>query len=136
MGKIKQFSDKVIKKIKYRNLEEEHLDEENSEEIKLLSDDVYEQIKDFYRYSLTEEQESLIDKLISDEELKQYYKEYGLCDDCKQPNTYSGWCRICNTKRFQQNFKNWTSRNNDVDEFFQKTQLKAKNKWEILEWIE
>ena len=38
------------------------------EEIKLLSDDVYEQIKDFIYYNLTEEQESLIDKLIPDEE--------------------------------------------------------------------
>ena len=122
MGKIKQFSDKVIKKIKYRNLEEEHLDEENSEEIKLLSDDVFEQIKDFYRYSLTEEQESLIDKLILDDELKQCYKKYGLCNECKQPKTTRRWCRICN---FQRNFKNWTSGNNDVDKFIQKTQLKS-----------
>ncbi|UZO13099.1 uncharacterized protein OCT59_004605 [Rhizophagus irregularis] len=41
-----------------------------------LSDDVIEQIKDFkYRY-LTEEQESLIDKLITDKELKERCKKY------------------------------------------------------------
>ncbi|CAB4400073.1 unnamed protein product [Rhizophagus irregularis] len=45
------------------------------DEIK-LSDDVIEQIKDFEYWELTEEQESLIDKLITEEELKE---EYGLC---------------------------------------------------------
>src|SRR5579871_6642023 len=102
------------------------------EEIKLLSDDVFEQIKDFKHYWLTKGQKSLIDKLILDEELKQRYKEFGLCNECKQPKT-SRWCRICN---FQRNFKNWTSGNNDVDKFIQKTQLKAKSRFEILEWIE
>ena len=40
------------------------------EEIKLLSDDVFEQIKDFNHRNLTEEHELLIDKLILDEKLK------------------------------------------------------------------
>ena len=86
------------------------------EEIK-LSDDVIEQIKDFTYCRLTEEQKSLIDKLISDDELKQRYKLYGLCNECKQPKGSDYWCRICN---FQRNFKNWTSGNNDVDKFIQK----------------
>ena len=103
------------------------------EEIKLISDDVYEQIKDFDRGNLTEEQASLIDKLIFDEELKKYYKEYGLCYECKQPKNNVYWCRIC---AFQQNFKNWTSGNDDVDKFIQKSQLKAEETREILEWIE
>ena len=102
------------------------------EGIKQLSDDVYEQIKDFNHRYLTEEQISLIDKLILDNELKERYKHYGLCSECKQPKTNYDWCR-CN---FQQNFKNWTSGNNDVDKFIQKTQLNAKSRHEILEWIE
>ena len=106
------------------------------EELKQLDDGVYEQIKDFDRYDLTGEQKSLVDKLILDEELKNDYKEYGLCEKCKQPKTSHYWCRICNTKHFQQNFKNWTSGNHDVDEFIQKAQLKAKSYREILEWIE
>ena len=106
------------------------------EEIKQLSNDVIEQIKDFKYRNLTEEQESLIDKLILDDELKQRYKLYGLCDECKQPKTFLNWCRICNAKHFQQNFKNWTSGNDNVDEFIQKTQLKAKSEYEVLEWIE
>jgi len=49
------------------------------EEIK-LSNDVFDQTKDFVYWELTEEQEVLIDKLILNKELKGRYKEYGLCD--------------------------------------------------------
>src|SRR5436190_1096388 len=105
------------------------------EEIKLC-DDVFEQIKDFdhYRY-LTKEQKLLIDKLILNEELKERYKKHGLCKECKQPNTDSRykWCQSCNAKHFQQNFQNWTSGNHDIDEFIQKTQLKAESYDEVIE---
>src|SRR4051794_10797139 len=105
------------------------------EEIK-LSDDVIDQIKDFNRRKLTDEQKSLIDKLILNEELNHCYKEFGLCEICKQPNTGDYWCQSCNSKHFQQNFQNWTSGNHDIDEFIQKAQLKAKYPREVLEWIE
>src|SRR6266496_2595305 len=105
-----------------------------------LSNDVFEQIKDFNHQILSEEQELLIDKLILNEELKGRYKDYGLCKECKQPNTSNHhgnyWCQPCNSKHFQQNFKNWTSGNSIIDEFIQKVQLKAKNHRMILEWIE
>ena len=78
-------------------------------------------------------QETLVDKLILDDELKNNYKTYGLCEECKQPKDRYYWCRLCN---FQQNFKNWTSGNHDVDKFSQKTQLKTKNDKKVLEWIE
>ena len=102
------------------------------EEIKQLSDDVIEQIKDFGNYYyLNEEQRSLIDKLILDEELKERYKRNGLCHECKHLKNNYYWCRICNAKRFQQNFKNWCSGNDDIDKFIQKAQLKAENnQWE------
>ena len=102
------------------------------EEIK-LSDDVIDQIKDFDHKYLTEEQKSLIDKLILNEELKECYKDYGLCKQCKQPKNNGIWCRMC---VFQQNFKNWTSGNHDVDEFIQNAQLKAVNEYKVVEWIE
>ena len=101
-----------------------------------LSDDVFDQIKDFDRWNLTEEQKLLIDKLILNEELKKCYKWYGLCKKCKQIKNYVSWCQSCVSEYFQQNFKNWTSGNHDVDEFIQKAQLKAKNIQEVLEWIE
>ena len=59
-----------------------------------ISDGVFEQIKDFEYRKLNEE-------------LKQRYKKYGLCEGCKQGiNEYYIWCQPCNSKRFQQNFKN------------------------------
>ncbi|GBC32725.2 hypothetical protein RIR_jg12117.t1 [Rhizophagus irregularis DAOM 181602=DAOM 197198] len=32
-----------------------------------------------------------------------------LCEECNQNNTGYEWCRACNAKHFQRNFKNWTS---------------------------
>src|SRR5207244_855130 len=63
---------------------------------------------------------------------KERYKKNGLCKECKQPKINYFWCQCY----FQQNFKNWTSGNNYVDEFIQKMQLKVKKREEILEWIE
>src|ERR1051325_11443581 len=104
-----------------------------SDDVFELSDAVYEQIKDFDHDYLTEEQKLLVDKLILDEELKNNYKKNGLCEKCRQPKNSWMWCQICN---FQQNFKNWTSGNHNVDKFIQKTQLKAQDDLEVLEWIE
>jgi hypothetical protein len=98
----------------------------------MLSDDVFEQIKDFDYKNLTEKQSLLIDKLILNEELKGRYKENGLCEECKQPKNYNHIYQC----KLQQNFKNWTSGNNEVDKFIQKAQLKAKSYAGILEWIE
>ena len=42
------------------------------------NDGVYEQIKDFTYWRLTEKRNLLVDKLILDEESKNKYKEYGL----------------------------------------------------------
>ena len=100
-----------------------------------FNDDVIEQIKDFDKYwNLTEEQKLLIDKLILNEELKNCYKAFGLCKECKQPNTGYSWCQQCDSKRLQQNFKNWTSGNPDVDKLIQESQLNTN--YVKLEWVE
>src|SRR5687767_8116336 len=95
-----------------------------------LSEDVINQIKDFRYYKLTQEQKSLIDELIPNEELRERYKIHGLCNECSQPNTghYGSynryyWCQSCNSKYFQQDFDKWTSGNKEIDEFLQKFQL-------------
>src|SRR5271166_4268631 len=75
-------------------------------------------------------------KLLLNKELKERYKHYGVCEECKQPKTDHNWCQSCNAKNFQQNFDNWTSKNHDIDEFIQNAQLNAKNYKEVLEWIE
>ena len=68
-----------------------------------LSNDVINQIKDLpkYRYQ-SSEQNSLIDELIPNEELRERYKKYGLCKECSQLNTYRyyNWCQSCNSKHF------------------------------------
>jgi hypothetical protein len=118
----------------------------NSNTYNKLSDDVIDQIKDFkptYRYdckfpfydNLTQEQKSLIDELIPNEELRERYKKYGLCKECSQPNTGKDWCQSCNSKHFQQDFNKWTSGNKEIDEFIQDFQLNATCYEEVLEWI-
>ena len=54
-----------------------------------ISDVVFEKIKDFKCYKLTEQQ-LLINK--PNKELKQHYKLYGFCEGCKQLNIDSTWC--------------------------------------------
>ncbi|EXX50138.1 Skt5p [Rhizophagus irregularis DAOM 197198w] len=58
-----------------------------------------------------------------------------LCNECKQPYIDYQWCQQCNSKRFQQDFLKWTSKNKFVDEFIKEAQLNAKNCYEVLEWI-
>src|SRR4051812_46879417 len=99
-----------------------------------LSEDVINQIKDFPRL-FTQEQRSLIDELIPNEELRERYKKHGLCKECGQPNTGWKWCQSCNSKHFQQDFNKWTSDNKEIDEFIQKFQLNATREEEVLEWI-
>src|ERR1043166_112791 len=107
----------------------------NSNTYNKLSDDVISQIKYFDRYNLTEEQKSLIDELIPNEELREQYRKNGLCKKCSQLNTGSQWCQSCNSKRFQNDFNKWTSGNKEIDEFIQNFQLNATCKEEVLEWI-
>src|ERR1043166_4766861 len=57
----------------------------NSNIYNKLTDDVINQIKDFNRHKLSKKQKSLIVELIPNEELRERYKEYGLCDECNQP---------------------------------------------------
>src|SRR5947207_794413 len=105
-------------------------------EQKYLSDDVLEQTKDFVYWKLTDEQNECFKKFGLCKECKQPFTGYSWCQSCKQPNTDSYWCQSCNAKHFQENFKNWTSGNSDVDELIQESQLNAKNAYEKLEWIE
>ena len=108
-----------------------------------LSKNVINQIKYFPEYfsDLTEEQKSLIDELIPNEELREQYKKHGLCEECSQPNTgrdiyvIYGWCQSCNSKHFQQDFNKWTSGNKEIDKFIQKFQLNVTRYEEVLEWI-
>ncbi|GBC14266.2 kinase-like domain-containing protein [Rhizophagus irregularis DAOM 181602=DAOM 197198] len=66
---------------------------------------------------------------------KASFKNEEVCNECKQPYIDYQWCQQCNTRRLQQDFSNWTSKNEFIDEFIQEAQLNARNSYEILEWI-
>jgi serine/threonine protein kinase len=109
-----------------------------------LSKEVVEKIKNFkhscdYHHKLTSEQQSLINKLIPDQELRNRYIEYGLCSECQQPNTNLKLCQSCNVQHLQLEFRNWTSGNQEIDEFIQKLQLNSSHLLgypkKVLEWI-
>ena len=113
----------------------------NSNTYNKLSDDVINQIKDFkpnwdcdfpFYDDLTDEQKSLIDELIPNEELREQYKKYALCKECNQPNSNDYWCQSCNSKRFQNDFNKWTSGNEEIDEFIQNFQSNATCLQEVL----
>ncbi|RHZ65121.1 hypothetical protein Glove_319g114 [Diversispora epigaea] len=63
-----------------------------------------------------------------------------VCDECNQPCAQiwvilTKWCQPCNSSRFQNNFKNWTSKNTKIDDFIQKLQLAADRPYKVIEWI-
>lgn len=57
------------------------------------------------------------------------------CTTCKQPYTQRGWCQPCEAKRFKDNFQNWTSGNNELDQFIRNTQTNTSVPLMFLEWI-
>jgi tricorn protease-like protein len=69
------------------------------------------------------------------EDLEKRKQAYGICGECNEPGTGVKWCQPCNAKRFKDNFKNWTSGNNDIDDFIQQSQLNAVYHKKYLEWI-
>src|SRR5205085_9645363 len=88
-------------------------------------------------YGITKDQETNNFMMVMEyNAFKKYYIKHGICKECKHAKTDYNWCQSCNSKHFQQNFKNWTSGNNDIDGFIQNAQLNAKNHKEVLEWIE
>jgi hypothetical protein len=68
-------------------------------------------------------------------ESKNQLDQFGRCEECNQINTSYCWCHACNAKHFQQNFKNWTSGNDNIDKFIQDTQISATYYEKVLEWI-
>src|SRR5205814_681937 len=70
--------------------------------------------------------------ITQDPETKNYMVVLG--DICEKCNSIC----ICNKIYFQQNFKNWTSGNNDVDKFIQDAQLLVHNSYNVkyaVEWV-
>src|SRR6266487_3537375 len=59
------------------------------------------------------------------------------CHECG--TTYEVWNAYdqkCNAKHWQDNFKNWTSESEDIDNLIQQSQRNANKDYEIIEWID
>ena len=75
------------------------------------------------------------ERVVYIEDLERRKKAYGICGECNEPGTGNWWCQPCNAKRLEENFKNWTSGNKDIDELIQQSQLNAVYCTKCLEWI-
>jgi hypothetical protein len=61
---------------------------------------------------------------------------YGDCSECNRQRTAPMWCKRCDVLSLKRDFVNWTSGNNDIDNFIRYTQYNAKQVMDYLEWIE
>ncbi|CAB5321513.1 unnamed protein product [Rhizophagus irregularis] len=62
---------------------------------------------------------------------------FDVCNKCDKgyTNKYEKWCRSCQINYLKNNFTNWTSGNEKIDDFIQKKQLKINRYSIIIEWI-
>jgi hypothetical protein len=58
--------------------------------------------------------------------IKKLTEPYKKCEKCRT---------TCDAIRYQRNFENWTSGNEDIDKFIQDTQLSHNSVINVLEWI-
>ena len=59
--------------------------------------------------------------------------KYGVCPDCKAPNTGWAWCKECDPGKFLKEGK--TSGNSEIDKLIYESQLQTKHYYNNLEWI-
>ncbi|GBB84027.1 hypothetical protein RclHR1_10680001 [Rhizophagus clarus] len=85
--------------------------------------------------TITSEEEITSKGVVYMEDLEKRKNVYGICGECNEPGTGKKWCQPCNSKRFKENFQNWTSENKDIDELLQYSQLNAVYYTKLLEWI-
>ncbi|RGB26478.1 kinase-like domain-containing protein [Rhizophagus diaphanus] len=94
----------------------------------------YEKYEDYVTFPSIDEQET-DERVVYMDDLEKRKQAYGICGECNEPGTGEFWCQPCNAKRFRENFKNWTSENEAIDEFIQQSQLSAIHHTKCLEWI-
>ena len=56
------------------------------------------------------------------------------CPECNKD--YNGYCKQCNSSHFRDNFKKWTSGDDNIDNLIRESQLNASSIFNFLEWIE
>ncbi|KAF0558591.1 serine/threonine protein kinase [Gigaspora margarita] len=59
------------------------------------------------------------------------------CKECGQGiDAEICWCKPCNSKRFEDDFPNWTSNSSEIDKFIQETQKNSERPETIFEWFD
>ncbi|RGB28463.1 kinase-like domain-containing protein [Rhizophagus diaphanus] len=62
--------------------------------------------------------------------------KYGSCLSCYRVLNVGDWCKVCETRKFEQNFKNWTSGYPKIDQLIRESQLNAIDGLDYFEWID
>jgi hypothetical protein len=64
-----------------------------------------------------------------------YFEFYCLICDKQYTNFYHKWCKPCQINYLKENYANWTSGNEKIDNFIQEMQLKIDEYDDMFEWI-
>ncbi|CAG8745900.1 45673_t:CDS:2 [Gigaspora margarita] len=62
---------------------------------------------------------------VSSKETRQILVPSRFCPNCKKQYTQRNWCKPCESRRFSEDFHNWTSGNTELDQFIRYTQLNS-----------
>ncbi|EXX67695.1 Kin1p [Rhizophagus irregularis DAOM 197198w] len=95
-----------------------------------------EMIKDSNKINKYEEmvKDSKYEEMIRNEKLDRRLM-YGSCLLCYKELEVGDWCKFCETKKFERNFKNWTSGYPKIDQLIRESQLNAIDSLDYFEWI-
>jgi hypothetical protein len=109
-----------------------------------IYNDIHKQ-HEFYRQTL------LSDKFLTDDEkneaiklLNKYYDRdkvifnsgtKRVCENCDQECLATSYCEYCVRNHLKENFSNWTSGNDDIDNLIRKCQIETFVPNKIIEWI-
>ncbi|GBC08323.1 hypothetical protein RclHR1_08020006 [Rhizophagus clarus] len=135
-----EFVQKVSAAVKKENYNDDEITKEYDFEHFIIVDTIVNVLSKLYNSDDSEKLRKFITYLVNINS-GHYYdqqilnKEFGVCPECNQPNTHENWCKDCYSKKFQQKFGSWTSGNEHIDKFIQDSQLSARSKLDLLEWI-
>jgi hypothetical protein len=80
-------------------------------------------------YGMSQNPDTKVYILVFSNEYFDYY-----CKKCGNKNE-AKWCKPCCMNQLKNDFTNWTSGNEKIDDFIQKKQLEFKNNKILFEWI-
>src|SRR4051812_5172237 len=106
---------------------------------------------DMHKRHEFQKQTILADKLLTDDEKAEAIKDLTvtydrnkiifnsgtkrICENCKQECLATLYCEYCVRNYLKENFTNWTSGNNDIDNLIQKCQMESLTPNKVVEWI-